>query len=268
MKRIRQRELALQAEYEAQHAHYLNSYIQNLNNERKSREEVILSFENELKKVTAELQIPAQFDKGHGQVINSIVDKIKTLNDSLQQQSQKNQSLLTENEELQTKLSESTKERTQITERVESMSDFQARFNSVRNLFSNDEALIFREQNDAVIRLVGFNFDLGSSVIKPDHYEILTKVQKAIEMFPDSKVMIQGHTDSQGSDNINLKLSQARANAVMSYLLANMNIEPSRLEAIGYGASKPIANNDTEQGRKLNRRIDVVIKPVIGLGSR
>jgi outer membrane protein OmpA-like peptidoglycan-associated protein len=73
---------------------------------------------------------------------------------------------------------------------------------------------------------------------------------------------VEGHTDSYGSDASNLNLSQERADAVKAYLLANMSMDPSRIEAIGYGESKPIANNETAEGRAKNRRIEIVIHPI------
>ena len=72
--------------------------------------------------------------------------------------------------------------------------------------------------------------------------------------------MIEGHTDSFGGDKANLDLSQRRADAVMQYLLANMDIERSRIFSMGYGESKPIANNETKEGRAQNRRIDLKLR--------
>jgi outer membrane protein OmpA-like peptidoglycan-associated protein len=75
---------------------------------------------------------------------------------------------------------------------------------------------------------------------------------------------VQGHTDSYGSDEQNLQLSNQRAEAVKQYLLANSNLDASRVEAFGYGESKPIASNETTEGRAANRRVEVVIHPWIG----
>ena len=120
---------------------------------------------------------------------------------------------------------------------------------------------MLRDGNDVIVRLVGLSFDVGKSVIKPEHFGLLTKVQNAINTFPDCKISVEGHTDSHGSDVLNLSLSQERADAVMAYLVANMSIDSSRIEAVGYGESNPIANNETAEGRAKNRRIDIVIHP-------
>ncbi len=80
-------------------------------------------------------------------------------------------------------------------------------------------------------------------------------------VFPESRVRVEGHTDSHGTDAANLKLSSERAQAVRQYLVANMGMDISRIEAVGYGESRPVATNETAEGRARNRRIDVVITP-------
>lgn len=100
---------------------------------------------------------------------------------------------------------------------------------------------------------------LGKAIIESQNFGLLAKVQKAIKLVPNSKITIEGHTDSFGSDDKNMELSQERANSVKQYLLANMNLSPQGVTAIGYGETKPIANNQTKEGRAKNRRIDLII---------
>jgi outer membrane protein OmpA-like peptidoglycan-associated protein len=88
---------------------------------------------------------------------------------------------------------------------------------------------------------------------------MLTKVQDAIAIFPESVIVVEGHTDSQGADNKNVNLSQDRADSVREYLIANLGLPADRVSSIGYGKTSPIANNDSADGRAQNRRIDVVI---------
>lgn len=262
------RNLAQQADYEAKHTLFLHKYIEQLDRSRKTREEVILLSEEPLQQVANSLLFNAEFDEGYEKVVGQIVNKITSLKDSLNTQNQMITSLEQEyealessNTDLSSKLESLTNEQTEISQRVEAMNKFREQFNTVNNLFTTDEAQVIRDRNNAVIRLKGLNFDVGKSTIKPEYFELLTKVKKAINTFPGSNVIIEGHTDSQGGDELNIKLSQERANAVMSYLLANMNIEPLRIETKGFGETKPIANNETAQGRTLNRRIDIIIKP-------
>ena len=80
-------------------------------------------------------------------------------------------------------------------------------------------------------------------------------------MFPRSELIIEGHTDSHGGDDMNQKLSQERAESVRQYMINAMRIPTYRLIATGYGETHPVASNETEAGRARNRRIDIVIKP-------
>ena len=87
------------------------------------------------------------------------------------------------------------------------------------------------------------------------------KIEKAIDVFPRSELIIEGHTDSYGGDQANQRLSQERAESVQQYMINAMRLPSYRLIATGYGETNPVANNETESGRARNRRIDIVIKP-------
>lgn len=79
-----------------------------------------------------------------------------------------------------------------------------------------------------------------------------------LKAHPDLKLLIEGHTDNTGSAEINQSLSEKRAEAVKAYLVSTFGIDASRLEAKGFGASKPVASNDTPEGRQQNRRVELV----------
>jgi len=84
----------------------------------------------------------------------------------------------------------------------------------------------------------------------------LTKLANFMIDHPHLKLNISGHTDSQGSEDSNLRLSQARADAIKAYLIYEFKIDASRIEAHGYGSSKPIVEEATDDHRKLNRRVE------------
>jgi outer membrane protein OmpA-like peptidoglycan-associated protein len=88
-------------------------------------------------------------------------------------------------------------------------------------------------------------------------------VQQAAAVFPRAQIFIEGHTDSYGSDETNMRLSQQRAEAVSNYLSSELGVPSFRMSAVGYGETRPIANNETAQGRERNRRIDVRIEPQV-----
>jgi len=128
-------------------------------------------------------------------------------------------------------------------------------------LFTPSEAEVFRNGDLLVIRLVTIIFSTNKTALEPQYYNLLAKVQKAIQLFPTGTTVIEGHTDGQGDFQKNLDLSQARANAIFQYLLATMGADANRITAVGVGGTKPIANNNTEEGRAKNRRIEIVINP-------
>jgi outer membrane protein OmpA-like peptidoglycan-associated protein len=109
------------------------------------------------------------------------------------------------------------------------------------------------------ITLRGIYFDAGNATIKPESKPSLDDAAKILNDNPSITVEIQGHTDSKGSDAYNLNLSNQRARSIVDYLTRNYGIDKTRLTAKGYGEAKPIATNDTEAGRALNRRVEFVI---------
>ena len=90
---------------------------------------------------------------------------------------------------------------------------------------------------------------------------LLQKVDKLFDISPGARVSVEGHTDSKGSDRLNQRLSQNRAQAVMDHIVRDATITPELVSAIGYGETRPIASNETEVGRAKNRRIDLIIDP-------
>jgi OmpA-OmpF porin, OOP family len=101
-------------------------------------------------------------------------------------------------------------------------------------------------------------FDTRKATIKRVSFPLLDEVSLALKDNPTIAVRIEGHTDSQGSDRFNLKLSKKRAQSVRSYLIAK-GIDPSRMVSEGYGETVPIADNRTAGGRSQNRRVEFVI---------
>jgi OOP family OmpA-OmpF porin len=81
-----------------------------------------------------------------------------------------------------------------------------------------------------------------------------------MKTYPKTTAVIEGHTDNTNTVAYNQKLSEERANSVRQYLINNFGIKASRLTAVGYGLTKPIASNSTEEGKQKNRRVQAVIK--------
>jgi len=104
--------------------------------------------------------------------------------------------------------------------------------------------------------LRGVNFEFDKSILLADSKLILDRVAASLLAHPEVKVEVAGHTDSDGSDAYNLKLSDRRAKAVRDYLITK-GVPATQLTANGYGESKPIADNKTVEGRAENRRVEL-----------
>ena len=106
--------------------------------------------------------------------------------------------------------------------------------------------------------LRGVNFDFDKASIRPDATPVLDEAVRTLRDQPDIDVRVEGYTDAIGSDAYNQRLSERRAKAVMNYLVSR-GIAPSRLQAVGYGESNPVASNETAEGRAQNRRAELVV---------
>lgn len=104
--------------------------------------------------------------------------------------------------------------------------------------------------------VVDVQFDTNKSDVKPKYHDELKKLADFLAEFPKAHGVIEGHTDSVGDKASNMKLSQRRADSVRSYLIKNFGVAPERLQAKGYGPTKPRATNKTAEGKAQNRRIE------------
>jgi outer membrane protein OmpA-like peptidoglycan-associated protein len=102
-------------------------------------------------------------------------------------------------------------------------------------------------------------FDFDKATIRPDAAQALGKLATVIRGFPSAQVLLEGHTDSVGNDAYNQSLSERRADAVKTWLVGKEALDAGRLRTQGFGESKPVASNDTDQGRQKNRRVVAVI---------
>ena len=110
----------------------------------------------------------------------------------------------------------------------------------------------------AVTFASGLLFDFDSDKVRPDAASNLQKLAASLDKYPDTNLLIVGHTDATGSADYNQGLSERRATSAMRYL-GSLNVTPARIKALGRGESEPIASNDTDAGRAQNRRIEVAI---------
>jgi outer membrane protein OmpA-like peptidoglycan-associated protein len=262
------RSLAQQANYEARHAIYLAGLIERLRGEDQSLEDLILSYEQPLLDIGAAADKAAQLDQGIEPVVTELVAYIEGLREQAAQSVRdlsdtraRVGDLEEEIRDLDQRLGGVSQERVALVQRLEAEERIREQFAAIENMFGRDEARVSREGNRMVIRLVGLTFQSGQDVVRPTYRPLLEKLKQAAEVFPRSQITIEGHTDSYGGDESNLALSRRRAEAVSVFLTNELNVPAFRFSSVGYGETQPIANNDTEQGRARNRRIDVIIEP-------
>jgi len=233
-------------------------------------EEMTLWVEKILYEITAKLGATDMRNQPYETQVKNIVGSIDSLQKDRQFMFDKVKTLKSEIETKNSQIADlegKTREQQIIKERLAAEKRFNELFIEVQNLFSSDEAEVYKKGDSLVIRLRAIQFPVGKSVIMPDNYPLLSKIQQSIRTFGEPDVVIEGHTDSTGSNEINELLSQQRAESVRQYLLANKTLSYDRIVAVGYGSSKPLASNATEEGRAVNRRIDVIIKPQAQIGG-
>jgi outer membrane protein OmpA-like peptidoglycan-associated protein len=104
----------------------------------------------------------------------------------------------------------------------------------------------------------GLLFDINKYDLRPASQANLTKLAAILNKYPDTNILIEGHTDSTGSREINMPLSENRAKSVAAYL-ATLNVQSARFTVRGYGFDQPLGDNNTQAGRQQNRRVDLAI---------
>jgi outer membrane protein OmpA-like peptidoglycan-associated protein len=132
----------------------------------------------------------------------------------------------------------------------------------LRKQLRNTGVSVVREGDNINLVMPGnITFNTGKADINAGFFEVLDSVALVLEEFDKTIVVVAGHTDSTGSSSMNLQLSQQRANAVADYLRSR-KVNPARIDAVGFGEDYPIAENETPEGRELNRRVELTLQPI------
>lgn len=130
----------------------------------------------------------------------------------------------------------------------------------IREVLGAKNAQVYQKGDQILVHLIGLEFAQGSYEIPSSRYELLGDVGRILETnFSDSKVTIEGHTDSSGSKNLNQKLARRRAMAVRDFIAANQEDMKENLMVAQANYQAPIATNKTKEGRQQNRRVDLII---------
>jgi len=143
---------------------------------------------------------------------------------------------------------------------VGKMMDDQER--DMRNALADSEAAAIRREGDLLaVSLKGdVTFDYDSATVRPGLYSEIDRIATVLNKYPQTVIRVEGHTDSTGSDTYNMDLSQRRADSVKN-LFIQRGVSPSRIETVAFGEGMPVADNSTEAGRAMNRRVEIKIAP-------
>jgi outer membrane protein OmpA-like peptidoglycan-associated protein len=224
-------------------------------------EQIALNMEGMLYKTSSQLAAPDMRDQSFEQQLENIMATISAQRADQDFTTKKIKEQQLEITDLQQKIASLEGQSRQQQERLRAAKQLDQLFSEVQGYFEPHEAEVYKRENQLIIRLKTIKFPVGQSVIMPENYALLSKVQRAIRAFGEPDVIIGGHTDSTGPEPINEHLSQQRAEAVRQYLVANGILPFDKIISVGYGSMRPLASNSTEKGRAMNRRIDVTISP-------
>jgi OOP family OmpA-OmpF porin len=213
-------------------------------------EQRVVWVENNLKRVGKTLALGDMSDKSFDTQVAAIekaMTNVRQVASAAEGAKEQAQALQSENRELKTSVTHAAA--------------WSQKFDTIRQQFDPSEAEVLRDGDNVIIRLRDIHFTVGKAQIPTKDFALLKKVEKAIGEFDNSKVIVEGHTDSTGSAALNQKLSEKRAGSVREYLVANESVSPDEISAVGMGFTKPLADNKTAAGRATNRRVDIIIEP-------
>lgn len=139
---------------------------------------------------------------------------------------------------------------------------FEDAVNHLRTGIKPDEGeVLLTGDGKVLVRLHGMAFGVGSAALASGQEDLLARLEEGLRAFPGAVITVSGHTDDTGSRKANLRLSRRRAETVARLLERDLGLPDGFIATEGYGPDRPVALNDTPEGRALNRRIDVLINP-------
>ena len=162
--------------------------------------------------------------------------------------------------ELEKRLSTSEGDRATARQALERKVETTERMARAQSEFKPSEATVLEDTTGRIIiRLLALEFKSGATNLDKAGQIIVDKAAKAVAQFPGAAIEVQGHTDDEGGEAVNQRLSESRAAAVATHLAAKLQLAPDKIRAVGYGETEPIASNKTSTGRARNRRVDIVL---------
>ncbi len=244
----------------AARSQYLSELAKEFDRRDYDWEQALLWYQEQLEDLTSPLDPGISFTKPNHEAIAETRERVATLV-RLHAESQAELAEARGRIELLELTSTTSREEleAQLARVKERQREDEARYARVSSMFTDDEAEVYRKGSDVLLTTYGFDFPVGESEIRSNNFPLLNKIARAISEFDRPKVVVSGHTDATGSDATNLKLSEERARKVGAFLVQIGELEADHVTTRGFGETKPVASNDTEEGRAKNRRIEILI---------
>jgi len=229
---------AMRAKWLAERSTAIRELVKDFERRDYSREDLVLWYQKQLSDISEPLGEELPFNEANRNVVLGMQQSIK---------------------ELMRQRDDTAAQRSQYEQELSLSAEQRAAIDKVQSLFTPAEANVYQQRRNVLISAHGFRFRPGSSEIGTDNFALMNRIIQAVKTFPESHIEISGHTDSTGSAAVNRNLSRARAENVARFLVEVGDIPASRIIATGYGEERPVASNETPQGRAANRRVEVLI---------
>ncbi len=259
------RRFAGDAKYEAAHALYLHTKITQMQQKGTTPEDAILLSEAAIGEIGSALNTPVRFDGGYEPAVQQIITAVRSRDSARTAMAESFRRLQSENRALHRRVA-SLEPRGGATKGPdpEREAEEAQRTNSAVAVagafFDSREGSVLRDGETVVLRIFGLTFTQENDALATDSFDLLSKIDHAVRLFPDCQLTVEGHTETGESETLNQKDSARRAATLAAYLKTSPPAA-TLIESRGWGSSRPIADNATAEGRALNRRIEVVIIP-------
>ena len=251
---------AAKAIWQAQRSASISDTAQEFNRNDYEMEDIVLWHQAQVGKAVSPLDSYIPFNLSDNDVMASVADSVQEIvNERNQMAAAMDAQQQNYAQQLSMRQTELSAMETQIKASDQQRAANRENLAKVQKLFTGEEATVYLQNDNVLIRAHGFWFPSGGSEIDSRNFPLLKKISAAVNDFPNSKVVVSGHTDSTGSEVTNLKLSKERAKKVEAFLAELGGVAAARLSYEGYGQSKPVGNNATSKGREQNRRVEVLI---------
>ena len=230
---------ATRAKWLAERSMSITELIRDFDRRDYTQEDVVLWYQSQLSEIAEPLGSDLPFDSPNRSVVLGMQSSVK---------------------ELINQRDDTAMARSQYEQELSLTGEQKSAIDKVEAMFSASEASVYQQRNNVLISAHGLRFPPGGSELDSDNFVLLNKIIKAIDIFPGSKIRVSGHTDSTGSDAVNMRLSEQRADKVAKFLTEVGGIAADRVTVYGYGESRPVASNETADGRSANRRVEILIE--------